>query len=494
MKFRTAIVRSALLIPTIGAVATRAQAQDCSSPCNTNSSFLTRWGTEALSVNSGGLHNSAFGYYALRANTTGWRNTAVGSYSLVKNTTQHDNTAVGFQVLRYNTGGYSNTAVGAFSMTANVSGWSNSALGYGALKSNLGGAANTAIGYAALDANTSGYDNTALGSNALIGNTTAVGNTALGSNTLWYAPSNYNTAVGGYANIACNSGFCTHTVAVGYGSVAGPYSTAVGGPAAFSSPFTAPQSFARAFGSYAVAVGNDAQATQNYATAIGSGTRASAVNSMALGSGVTAPNANTVRIGNTSVTSIGGYASFANLSDGRYKTSIKENVPGLAFITKLRPVTFKWDLAKLNSIDGAEPLASDPILGEGREAKARKLNTGFIAQEVEAAARECGYDFSGVVKPENEQSQYQLGYSEFVVPLVKAVQEQQKEIDELRQALRTLATDGRLPNDRLGQGSAQATWQHAGMLDNFWAGATTLLSAALVVLHFRRRGASPALR
>jgi hypothetical protein len=249
-----------------------------------------------------------------------------------------------------------------------------------------------------------------------------------------------------------------------------------------------------ATGSYAVAVGNDAQATQNYATAIGSGTRASAVNSMALGSGTVVAAANTVRIGNSSVVQIVGSATLVNLSDGRYKTSVKENVPGLAFITKLRPVTFKWDLAKLNSMDGAEPLASDPMLGEGREAKAKKVNTGFIAQEVEAAARECGYDFSGVVKPENEQSQYQLGYSEFVVPLVKAVQEQQKEIDELRQALGRLATDGRLPGDPLGQGSAQANWQHAGMLDNFWSGAMTLLSAALVVLHFKRRGASPVIR
>src|SRR6202007_5880 len=37
----------------------------------------------------------------------------------------------------------------------------------------------------------------------------------------------------------------------------------------------------------------------------------------------------------------------------------------------------------------------------------------------------------GVAKPENANSMYGLRYSEFVVPLVKTVQEQQKFIDSL---------------------------------------------------------------
>ena len=42
------------------------------------------------------------------------------------------------------------------------------------------------------------------------------------------------------------------------------------------------------------------------------------------------------------------------------------------------------------------------------------------------------YDFSGVDKPKNENDMYGLRYSEFVVPLVKAMQEQQQMINELR--------------------------------------------------------------
>jgi hypothetical protein len=57
--------------------------------------------------------------------------------------------------------------------------------------------------------------------------------------------------------------------------------------------------------------------------------------------------------------------------------------------------------------------------------------TGFLAQEVEAAAKNCGYDFSGVQAPVNEQTPYSLRYAEFVVPLVKAVQEQQGIISDL---------------------------------------------------------------
>ncbi|HAA23567.1 MAG TPA: hypothetical protein DCP28_34155, partial [Cytophagales bacterium] len=48
----------------------------------------------------------------------------------------------------------------------------------------------------------------------------------------------------------------------------------------------------------------------------------------------------------------------------------------------------------------------------------------FIAQEVKAAADALGYDFSGVQVPEDEnQSMWGIRYAEFVVPLVKAIQE-----------------------------------------------------------------------
>src|SRR5436305_14302626 len=83
---------------------------------------------------------------------------------------------------------------------------------------------------------------------------------------------------------------------------------------------------------------------------------------------------------------------------------------------------------------------------ESIKAKEAIKYSGFVAQEVEDAARKLNYDFSGVHKPANDKDVYGLSYAEFVVPLVKAVQELskmndvkdakindlQKQIDELK--------------------------------------------------------------
>ena len=55
--------------------------------------------------------------------------------------------------------------------------------------------------------------------------------------------------------------------------------------------------------------------------------------------------------------------------------------------------------------------------------KEKIIYTGFIAQDVEAAANKVEYDFSGIHKPSSKNDVYGLSYSDFVVPLVKAVQE-----------------------------------------------------------------------
>jgi hypothetical protein len=55
---------------------------------------------------------------------------------------------------------------------------------------------------------------------------------------------------------------------------------------------------------------------------------------------------------------------------------------------------------------------------------------GFLAQEVEAAANELGFEFSGVDAPESDtESTYGLRYGEFTVPLVKAVQELNEKVE-----------------------------------------------------------------
>ena len=56
--------------------------------------------------------------------------------------------------------------------------------------------------------------------------------------------------------------------------------------------------------------------------------------------------------------------------------------------------------------------------------------TGFVAQEVDALVKKSGYVFSGVEVRKNDKDTYTIRYAEFVVPLVKAVQELSAKIEE----------------------------------------------------------------
>ena len=64
--------------------------------------------------------------------------------------------------------------------------------------------------------------------------------------------------------------------------------------------------------------------------------------------------------------------------------------------------------------------------------------SGFVAQEVEAAARKVGYDFNGVHVPVDDNDNYSVAYSQFVVPLVKAVQELSAKVDQLEKEIEGL--------------------------------------------------------
>jgi len=150
-----------------------------------------------------------------------------------------------------------------------------------------------------------------------------------------------------------------------------------------------------------------------------------------IGYNATTNGSNRICIGNTSVTWIGGQVVWSTYSDSRAKNNIKEDVKGLGFITKLRPVTYHFDKDKLDALMGV----SDSSDYDKKYDIENIKQSGFLAQEVEKAAKESGYDFSGVKAPVNENTPYSLSYAEFVVPLVKAVQEQQTMIDDQKQLI-----------------------------------------------------------
>jgi len=308
-----------------------------------------------------------------------------------------------------------------------LGGWFTSAFGYQALFSNTNGTGNTATGCKALYANTDGYNNTASGSGTLGSNTTASKNTAIGAMALSsqsYNPGYYwesdNVAVGfnallndqpaSIANGIKNTAVGTHSLEA---NTQGFQNTSVGANSLVNNT------------------------TGSYNTAVGYNTGPNAANldnTLCVGIDATATATNMVRIGNIFVNSIGGYADWTNISDSRFKENVREDIPGLAFIKQLRPVSYQLNREKINKFTGVtarqdELRKQDPAIKCLTGEKYSQVTTGFIAQEVEAAARSVGFDFSGVDPPKNENDYYGLRYAEFVVPLVKAVQEQQKMIE-----------------------------------------------------------------
>jgi hypothetical protein len=125
------------------------------------------------------------------------------------------------------------------------------------------------------------------------------------------------------------------------------------------------------------------------------------------GSGAVLAESNRIEIGNTSVSWIGGQVNWAVYSDARIKANIKEDVPGLSFINKLRPVTYNLNIHRQNEMiyKGAR---KDDAQWEGKYDIEKIKMSGFLAQDVEKAAKETGYDFSGVQKPENPDDLYSL--------------------------------------------------------------------------------------
>ncbi|MBL0358330.1 MAG: hypothetical protein IPP72_16320 [Chitinophagaceae bacterium] len=65
----------------------------------------------------------------------------------------------------------------------------------------------------------------------------------------------------------------------------------------------------------------------------------------------------------------------------------------------------------------------------GKYDNEKVLQSGFLAGSG-GCGKASGYSFSGVAAPQNVHLVYSLSYEQFVVPLVKAVQEQQHIIDQ----------------------------------------------------------------
>ncbi len=399
---------------------------------NTTGSNNVASGAFALSSNTGGNDNVANGVFALSQNTFGYSNTSIGSNSLYFNTVGNLNTAVGFQALNNNTAS-ENTALGSDALLQNTTGYNNTASGRTALKSNSSGFNNTAHGYASLFSNTSGRYNTAAGRNALYSNQNGSYNTAMGNNALYSNLVGFeNSAFGDSALFSNNTGF--QNVAIGKSSLQSNttgYANTAAGMYALKNNSTGYLNVAIGDSSLISNIDGDFNSGIGFLSNVSSG---SFLNATAIGSRAIVDASDKVRIGDPTVTVIEGQVNFSIPSDGRFKYNVTEkDIKGLAFIKLLRPVEYNFNTRQYEEFltKNMPEAMRKRYLEANFEASSAIRQSGFIAQDVENAMKQSGYNFNGLHKPDGENDHYSVSYSLFVVPLVKAVQEQQSQIEEL---------------------------------------------------------------
>jgi len=333
-------------------------------------------------------YNTAYGINALDAITTGDNNTVVGSGAGGGLTTGHRNTLMGQGAGILLTEATHTVAIGNAAASGYDTETNNIAIGHVALGGSVnGGEYNIAIGNTSLDALTSADYVTAVGNNAgtaittggkhvLIGHnagsglTTSAGscvyigtgagsgagndterfNIGIGEDTIGAAGNTingaeYNTAVGALNLDALTTG--DSNTAVGY--ACGSSNTSGG----------ANNYFGEGSGSSVTTGSNNTLIGQNAANAgtalttgsnnimLGNEAKVSAADGgyqFVIGRNVTSNGNSTTTIGydTTEIATNHGSASWAAVSDERYKKEIETSTAGLSFINDLRPVTFKF--------------------------------------------------------------------------------------------------------------------------------------------------------
>ncbi len=380
--------------------------------------YFTAVGHRAGRSNTSGDWNTIMGYDAAYSNTLGGVNTVVGAQALYYNVSGGYNTAMGQGALWGTTGDY-NTAVGVHSGFRLTTGDYNTSLGYRAFyTASSTGSYNTALGTLTLEDNTSGYNNVAVGAVALANNTQGFSNTAIGFQASQFnLTGDYNTAIGQNALQGVSGNSHNYNSAVGYNAgssiTTGSGNTAMGYQAldanatSWYNTAVGYQALDSVTGGLNTAIGDIAGATittganNTFVGAQTDGPAGTLTNSTAIGYQAAVTSSNSIRIGNSSVSSIGGYAPWSNLSDERLKDNIADNDLGLEFIDALRPRHFTYTA---KPTDGTKD--------------------GFIAQEIKQVMDDQGVTFGGLDTHDYDNGGYYfLNYSAFTVPLVNAVQE-----------------------------------------------------------------------
>lgn len=450
----------------------------------------TATGAYSLTSNNAGFGNTAQGTYSLWFNSSGNYNTSIGLNSMRFNDIGAGNTAIGVEALYTNSFGNYNTSIGMNSLHNNVAGSSNVAIGNNAgyletgsnklYIENSNANAINALVYGEFDTNIfringniqignpagTGYNfPLSRGTNGQILQTDALGNVTwqtpatggsgwsltgnagttpatnfigttdlqdvvfkrgnvisglLGGNNTAFGISTFssasftgvgNTALGGSALFFNTSG--GHNTATGlaamYSNLTGSYNVGEGDSALNK----------MTDGLQNTAVGTNALynlSTGSQNTGIGSNALAnlgaSCFNNTAIGFNAQVPNnllgSNQVRIGDTNITYAGIQVAWTITSDKRWKSDIKDMNLGLNFISKLRPVSY------FRNND-----------------KAKSIEFGLIAQELEVTLNEFNVENAGILS-KDDAGYYGVRYNDLFAPMIKSIQELNAENKELK--------------------------------------------------------------
>lgn len=339
----------------------------------------TAIGSGALGSNSTGVENIAIGTDALTSNTSGQHNVVVGSYSFVNNVSGKRNVSIG------SLAGYNNT-----------SGDNNVFIGKDVAINNTIGSENTIIGSTAGYNLTSGNENVAVGFQALNGTNTGTSNVSIGYASLFSNTAGYkNIALGKYAGRYITTG--NTNIIIGYDAASTLY-----------------------FGTSNVIIGHNCNVT-------GSAARYQIV----LGDNITGQGNNYFTFGNSGNRVYNQFdtgATWTRTSDERYKKNIQTDTLGLNFINNLRPVTYQWRPS--NEIP--EYLSDHK---EENEKNTEVVMHGFIAQEVKQALDMVGINtFLGW--HEGAEGVQGISYEMFIMPLVNAVKELSRKVEDLENIIK----------------------------------------------------------
>ncbi|GAB4277905.1 MAG: hypothetical protein Kow0068_01260 [Marinilabiliales bacterium] len=377
-----------------------------------------------------GQYNTFFGYNA-GYETTGGIEVQPGEWEGC------NNIFIGYQSGYNNTTGYKNVFMGYKSGYTNTSGVKNTFIGNESGKNNSSGGYNTFIGYNCGISNSTGQSNTFLGANAGFYNSTSFYNVCIGSHAGEYlsSSSHYNTFIGTQAGHgggtpgAFPSNYITgdYNVALGYqagySNYAGSGNIFIGYKAGYSetgsnklyienSNASVPLIFGE-FDNDRVGINTNAPTANLHIKQVGTGEEGLAIENDS------DTNTWSWEIGgndlflNFNGTSVGYWddatGNYVATSDKNLKKDIEVfNKPVLYGINNLQLVSYRLNHAESDS----------------------KKTIGFIAQDVQKYFPEIVY--------QREDGYLGLNYDDFGILAIKAIQEQQIIIDNLKNEIEIL--------------------------------------------------------